>query len=131
MDRDIVETVWNALHDRFGDDLRVVTRYDGLEYESIMRDDVRDLYPDEQERDYISNTIISQLHLEDADEAAESGPAEGFVRIFGHAWVLTCPDSLDRKSGFIVSLQRDGDLSMDAVEECLTYFESDFPEQDG
>jgi hypothetical protein len=131
MDSDIVETVWNALHDRFGDDLRVVTRYDGLEYESIMRDDVRDLYPDEQERDYISNTIISQLHLEDADEAAESGPAEGFVRIFGHAWVLTCPDSLDRKSGFIVSLQRDGDLSMDAVEGCLTYFESDFPEQDG
>lgn len=121
MERDSVQDVWDHLESEFGEDLRVVTRYDGMEFTTRMREDIRAQYSTGEDRAIIDSTIIAQLQLDDVRDIVKAGEAKATIRVFERAWLLIYPDPHSRKSGFLVSLQRDGADSFRAVEQTLEY----------
>lgn len=122
----LVTKVWEDVSDRVGDDLRVVTRYESTDFETRMRDDVREQYTAAEDRVVVDDTILTQLVVDDTGQSFETGELHGIVRIFDDAWVLAWSDRRARKSGFIVSIQRDGaTASMDDVDWCVRYLEDE------
>ncbi|WP_424016581.1 hypothetical protein ACOZ4N_11810 [Halorientalis pallida] len=118
----LCERVWDELVGRYGADLRAVIRYHPMEYETHMRDDVRAQYTDSDVQAFVDEAIVNQLSLESKVDEVDLGPFHGLVRIFDDAWVFIWPDSLDEKSGFLVTLQREGSaVGIDAIEEIDTY----------
>jgi hypothetical protein len=116
------ERIWDELVGRYGTDLRAVIRYHPMEYKEHMRDDVRQQYTDSDVQSFVDEAIVNQLGLESKVDAVDLGPLHGVVRIFDDAWVLIWPDSLDEKSGFLVTLERDGaSVGIDAIEEIDAY----------
>ncbi|WP_299265287.1 hypothetical protein [Halorientalis sp.] len=116
------ERVWDELVGRYGTDLRAVIRYHPVDYEYHMREDVRRQYTDSDVQSFVDEAIINQLGLESKVDAVDLGPFRGLVRIFDEAWVLIWPDSLDEKSGFLVTLERDGSpVGIDAIEAVDAY----------
>jgi hypothetical protein len=69
----IVDRVWTDLHERVGDDLRVVTRYETREFETRMREDVRERYTADEGRAIVDDTIVRQLGLFDTERRFEAG----------------------------------------------------------
>lgn len=123
--------VWEALHERFGDDLRAVTRYEGTDFETKMREDVRARYTDRQDQRIVDETIVSQLGMGSSVAAFEAGDLQSLVRVFDEAWVLTWPDAWDQKSGFIVSVQRDGEGgALGDADACLDILRDGFASLD-
>lgn len=122
----LVDEIWDAVSDRVGEDLRVVTRYDGSEFATRMREDVRETYSSTEDQQIVDTTVVSQLAHQEIERAHKSGDLHGVVRIFDEAWVLSWPDSIPGKSGVIVSIQRDGaTASFDDVEWCLGYLDEE------
>ena len=122
----IVDRVWAGLHERVGDDLRVVTRYEMMEFETRMREDVRERYTADEDRAIVDDTIVRQLGLFDTERRFEAGRLEANVSVFEQAWVIAWPDHLPGKSGVIVSIQRDGDVAtIQDVEGCLRYLDEE------
>lgn len=122
----IVERVRADLRERVGEDLRVVTRYESLEFETRMRTDVRERYTEREDRAIVDDTIVRQLGLSDTQRRFQAGELEANVHVFERAWVLAWPDHLPGKSGFIVSVQRDGDAATVAdVEGTLEYLDEE------
>lgn len=122
----IVERVWADLRERVGEDLRVVTRYESLEFETRMRTDVRERYTEREDRAIVDDTIVRQLGLSDTQRRFHAGELEANVHVFERAWVLAWPDHLPGKSGLIVSVQRDGDAATVAdVERTLEYLDEE------
>lgn len=121
MSNSLVERIWTDVSDRVGDDLRVVTRYKGPEFETRMRDDVRSQYTPDEDQTIVDDTIIQQLSLERAENSFKAGSLNGLVRLFDEAWVLSWPDSLQTKSGVIVSIQRHSTASLDDLDWCAQY----------
>lgn len=116
------ERVWEELEGRYGHDLRAVIRYHPTGYEAHMRDGLREQYSDQQVQSFADEAIVNQIQLESKVEAVDFGPFHGVVRIFDDAWVFIWPDSLDGKSGFLVTLERtDSAVGLDAIEEIDTY----------
>lgn len=117
----MVEThdVWNALHDRFGDDLRAVIRYDGEDMESLKRDDVRERSTPLDDREIVDGIIIRHLNFADNAPRFRAGSLDAIVRVFEDAHVISRPDSLARKSGFVVSIDRDCSVPVEQVVELL------------
>jgi hypothetical protein len=114
----LCERVWDDLVGRYGADIRAVIRYHPIEYEERMRDDVRAQYTDSDVQSFVDEAIVNQLSLESKVDAVDLGPFHGLVRIFDDAWVLVWPDSLDEKSGFLVTLQRENSsVGIDAMED--------------
>ena len=111
----------------------MVTRYDSREFETRMRDDVRERYTEEENRAIVDDVIVRQLGLLDAERRFDAGRLEANVTVFEHAWVIARPDGLPSKSGFIVSIQRDGDVATVAdVEWCLGHLGTEVePSLDG
>lgn len=121
--------VWEPLHERFGEDLRAVTRYEGADYDTVMREDIRAKYSDAEDQTIVDETVVSQLGQGRLEGALKTGPLEAMVRVFDEAWVLSWPDSTAMKSGFIVSLDRGGEAArIDSVEEILDVLEHSFEE---
>jgi hypothetical protein len=122
----IVDLVWTALHERFGEDLRVVTRYESREFETRMREDVRARYTAEEDRRIVDDVIVRQLGLFDTERRFDAGRLDATVHVFEQAWVIAWPHDLPSKSGFVVSIQRDGDVaSVEDTEWCLDYLETE------
>lgn len=120
--RSIVDRVWTDLHERVGGDLRAVTRYDTREFETRMREDVRERYSESEDRAIVDDTIVRQLGLFDTERRFDAGRLEANLNVFERAWVLAWPDHLPSKSGLIVSIQRDGErATIQDVENCLGY----------
>jgi hypothetical protein len=120
--RPTVDGVWADLHERVGDDLRAVTRYESREFETRMREDVRERYTDDEDRAIVDDVIVRQLGLLDTERRFDAGRLEANVNVFEHAWVIAWPDGLPSKSGFIVSIQRGGDATtIEDVEACIGY----------
>jgi hypothetical protein len=118
----IVDRVWTDLHERLGEDLRVVTRYESREFETRMREDVRERYTDDEDRAIVDDIIVRQLGLSDTERRFEAGELEANVHVFEWAWVIAWPDHLPSKSGVIVSIQRDGDVAtVEDVEAAIRY----------
>lgn len=114
-----VEAVWDDLYGVVGEDLRVVTRYEGVDYETRMREDVREQYTTREDRVVVDDTVIKQIDLQDTEGAFKTGRLEAVVRVFEDAWVASVPDDVGRKSGYVVSVERGGEASMDDLEACL------------
>ncbi len=122
----IVDRVWADLHERVGDDLRVVTRCETRKFETRMREDVRERYSEEEDRAIVDDAIVRQLGLFDTERRFEAGPLEANVNVFEQAWVIAWPDHLPGKSGVIVSILRDGDVAtIRDVEDCLRYLDEE------
>lgn len=117
----LAQRVWDHLESEFGEDLRGVTRYEGMEFSTHLRDDIRAQYSSKEDRDIVDSTIIPQLQLNDSRDTIKAGDAEATIRVFEQAWVLMCPDPDGPKSGFIVSIERNGEHSMTAIQDTLEY----------
>lgn len=113
-----VREIWDALRSRLGRDLRVVTHYDATDFETIMRDDLREEYTSVDDREIVDDTILQQQFFEKSADAFAAGSLEGAVRVFESAYVLAYPHPRERKAGFLVSIER-GKESMCAVETAL------------
>ncbi|MFP8951912.1 hypothetical protein ACLI4Z_02900 [Natrialbaceae archaeon A-arb3/5] len=118
--------VWNAVYDRIEDDLRVVIRYGPKDATSVMRDDVRATYSSTESQAVVDQTIVSQLSYSRHEETFKAGELDAVVRVFENAWIVAYPDAPDRKSGVLVSIERDSDrASMSDVEWCIRYLEDE------
>ena len=116
-----IDQIWDDITERVGDDLRGITLYEGTDLETRLRKDVREQYTRTEDRELVDNMIIDQLRLEETETAFNTGQYHAFVRIFDEAWFLSWADSLESKSGVVVSIQRNGTASMDVLEWCLQY----------
>jgi hypothetical protein len=116
-----VDRIWDGITERVGDDLRGITRYEGTDLETRLREDVRDQYTRTEDKELVDNMIIDQLRLKETEIAFKTGQRHGLVRIFDEAWFLSWADSLEGKSGVVVSIQRNGTESMDVLEWCIRY----------
>lgn len=109
--------VWEVLFEKLGDDLRGVIRFQGTEYEAELREDVRQKYSSAEDRRVVDNAIINQLATPKTEEAYKTGELDAFVNVFDEAWVIILPMTIPSKSGYIVSVQRDGGTAtMDDVD---------------
>lgn len=108
-----------------GEDLRVVTRYDASDFETRMREDVRERYTLDEDWRVVDETVLRQLSLDDVEAAFDAGDLAAQVWVFERAWILPWPDRLPGKSGPIVSVERGGDATMADVDRVVEYLEAD------
>lgn len=121
----VVDSVWNELHDRLGSDLRAVTGYDGIEFETRKRDDVQKSYTRTEDAQLIDQTVIGQLSERQMVEKFKSGDLHATIRVFDQTWVLTWLPPGDWKAGVLVSIQRDGpQATFEDLQYCIEYMES-------
>lgn len=125
MDDELVTKVWDAVSDRVDDNLRVVTWYDAEAFETRMRPDIREQYTADEDRVVVDDTIVTQLSLPETENAFKTGRLQALVRVFDDAWVVSWTDSLPKKSGFLISVQRHGEVTMDDIEWCLQYLDDE------
>jgi hypothetical protein len=116
-------SVWDSLEDRFGESPRAVVRYDGFDYDTITRPDVRERYSDEEAIRLVNDVVVNQLILSDSEELFEAGRYRAFVRVFDDAWIITKPDDAAAKTGYVVSPDRSQDGSSVEIGDCVDYFE--------
>lgn len=130
MTEPLVETIWDAVSERVGDELRGVTRYNGLDFEMKLRADVRASYSNAEDRELVDEAVLSQLNLGGTEDAFKTGDLQSVIHIFEEAWVLQWPDNLTTKSGILISIQRDGTAaSMADIEWCIDYLSEDVSPQ--
>lgn len=110
-DAAFVAEIWDDLAQRVGADLRVVTRYHATDFETKMREDVRQRYTEREDQHVVSSTIVNQLSHSEMQDTFKVGNLEGLLRIFEEACVLSWADPINEKSGIIVSVERDADLA--------------------
>lgn len=112
--------IWEPLHDRFGEDLRGVTRYEGTDYDAVMREDVRAMYADDDDQALVDETVVAQLGEDRIERILNVGPLVALVRVFDDAWLLSWPDPMGPKSGVIVFVDRESEVARnDGVEEVI------------
>ncbi|WP_136717576.1 hypothetical protein [Halorientalis salina] len=122
MKAQFVDEVWDELYDRVGADLRCVVQFEATSSEAKFRDDVREAYELSERQHILDETIVQQLSFSDQGEEFHAGQLRSFVRVFDSAWILTWRQPSDQKAGFLVSIQRDGDVAtMNDVEDCIQY----------
>ena len=125
MSADLVDRVWNGLYELLDEDLRAVSRYTSRDFETRMRDDVREVVTPDELREAVDDTIIDQLNLATTESVFKAGELQANLRVFEDAWVVAWPDGLDRHSGFIVSIQRDGEASAAAVDRTIRWLNTE------
>lgn len=122
----VVDAVWDEMYDRVGVDLRTVTGYDNIEFETRMREDVRAQYTDTDDVQIIDDTIVDQFSERRLEEKYNMGELHATVRYFDECWLVSWFYPGERKSGILVSIQRDGsEASFEDVEYCLEYLEAE------
>ncbi|MFB6142820.1 MAG: hypothetical protein ABEJ30_05695 [Halorientalis sp.] len=122
MSEGVVGSVWEVLAERVGDDLRSVARYEATDVTSRMRDDVESLYSVPERQELIDSVILNQMHLDVVDDAFKTGDLNALVQVFDDAWVIAHPDSLQGKSGVLVSIDRPGsETTMADIDWVCTY----------
>lgn len=125
MSTDIIDRIWAEMTDRIGTDLRVVTQYDSRGYETRMREDVREQYSTEEDRELVDQTIVDQFSEQALSSQFKTGELEAVVRVFEESWVVFWAHRRDVKRGIIVSIERNGPIaSMDDVDHCIQYLDS-------
>jgi hypothetical protein len=107
MDCPDARAVWKTLEGRVGDRLRAVIRYDGFEYESVTRADVRERYTDDDALHLVNDIVVNQLTLADSEDLFDAGRYRAFIRVFDDAWIVTLPDDPPAKTGYVVSFDRE------------------------
>ena len=125
MERNLVDIVWDDLRERVGDDLRTVVQYDARSSAVKFRPDVRKQYEQDERQQILDDAIVQQLSFSDQETVFKTGELRSFVRVFDEAWVLTWRDPSNVKAGFLISIQRDGDATMEDVEYCIQYLDDE------
>ena len=125
MERNLVDIVWDDLRERVGDDLRTVVQYDARSSAVKFRPDVREQYEQDERQQILDDAIVQQLSFSDQETVFKTGELRSFVRVFDEAWVLTWRDPSNVKAGFLISIQRDGDATMEDVEYCIQYLDDE------
>ncbi|THE65167.1 hypothetical protein D8Y22_08080 [Salinadaptatus halalkaliphilus] len=120
-----MQSIWDAVADRVDDDLRAVVCYGPVESDSAVRDDIEDRYTVRDGRTVVDHTIVDQLRYKRHEDAVEAGSLTAVLKVFEDAWVVSCPDSFERKSGVLVSIDRNGSTEIDDIGWCLEYLEND------
>ncbi|AQL41302.1 hypothetical protein BV210_00600 [Halorientalis sp. IM1011] len=129
MERNLVDIVWDDLRERVGDDLRTVVQYDARSSAVKFRPDVREQYELDERQQILDDAIVQQLSFSDQETVFKTGELRSFVRVFDEAWVLTWRDPSNVKAGFLISIQRDGDATMEDVEYCIQYLDDEVEPQ--
>lgn len=115
------DEAWGDLLDRFGGSLRSVTRFGPPGFETRMREDVRAQYTDYEDHRVVGEVILDRLPSERIEEEFKRGRLTGTVHIMDEAWVAVQTDPDDRKSGYLVTLDRGTDVTMGDSEDCFEY----------
>jgi hypothetical protein len=120
----LVDVMWEDVSERVGNDLRGIIRYQALDYEARVRDDVKRLYSEADERNVVDDTIITQLRYPSVESSYRAGTLLAQMRVFEVAWILSWADESSTKSGVIVSIQRNGECAtFEDVEWCIQYLD--------
>lgn len=125
MPADLVDRVWEGLYEQMSGDLRGVVRYTSRGFEARLRDDIRERVTSEELREAVDDTIVDQLSLADTESVFRAGELQANLRVFEDAWVVAWPDGLDTHSGFIVSIERDGEDSAAAVDRTIRWLDTE------
>lgn len=113
-----------ALADRLGTAFRGVIRYDGEALDYSLREDVAREYSDDEIRQFVDNSIVHQLDAPAIESSFRLGSLEAVVRTFERSWVAQVPDG--PKRGCLFSVERDGSVSMAAVEDGIEIVREEF-----
>ncbi|MFB6205890.1 MAG: hypothetical protein ABEJ05_05105 [Haloglomus sp.] len=129
MSSTLVDDVWKRVQARVGDDLRVVTRYEATDFETRMRDDVRDQYTTTEDHAIVTDTILKQLGSIETESAFKAGELHALIRVFDDAYVLSWGDKRPRKSGFIISVDRTDRKRIRDLDWCIEMLNEDISPQ--
>ena len=130
MTLDVVDQVWDAMYERVGEDLRGVTGYEGLEFETRFREDVRAEYDTRGEAEFVDRLVVDQISEREIERKIGVGDLHASIRLFDECWLICWFHPSDWKAGVVVSIQRDGPkATFDDVETCLDYLETEIEPQ--
>jgi len=116
-----VDDAWNHLVTQYGDALRAVTKFRSGTFETRMRADVRARYTDREDQRVVDEIVLGQLLSERLEDEFKCGRLTGTVHVFDEALVVVQADPDSRKSGYLVTFDRDGDVTMADLEDCFEY----------
>lgn len=85
----VLDQVWETMAECAGEDLRDVTKYEGTDFETRMRENVSNQYTADEDRDLVTETIIDQLSELDIEAQFKTGNLEALIRVFEPTWVVT------------------------------------------
>jgi len=120
-----VDEAWEHLVTQYGDALRAVTKFRSGTFETRMRDDVRALYTDREDQRVVDEITLGQLLSERLETEFKCGRLTGTVHIFDEALVAVQADPDSRKSGYLVTFDRDRDVTLADLEGCFEYLRTD------
>ena len=123
-----VAELWEIVHDELGENLRGVCRFEGIDAEFILRDDIQAQYSETESRSVVDNAIVNQLSTPNIVRALKAGELDATVHVLEEAWVLVYPDVLPGKSGVLVSADRSAsDDGMEQAGACLELLSAETP----
>ena len=120
-----VDDAWNHLVTQYGDALRAVTTFRSGTFETRMRSDVRARYTDREDQRVVDEIVLGQLLSERLEDEFKCGRLTGTVHVFDEALVVVQADPDSRKSGYLVTFDRDGGVTMADLEDCFEYLRTD------
>lgn len=122
MEESVLSEVWSTVHERVGEDLRAVVRFYPRNYETKLREDVDSKYDNRERQRVIDHVILEELGTKNTEAAVKGGDLLSLVRVFEDAWILSCTSEEGKKSGIIVSIERNGsNATMEDVQWCIDY----------
>ena len=104
----MADTIWAVLTERFGDDVRIVTYYDGDIYEIRIRNDLQEQYSTANKRAIVRNVMEEKLDVIEQESIFDVGEFGCNVRVFEDAYVLH--SQFDDRRGTIISMEREANL---------------------
>lgn len=120
-----VDEAWEHLVTQYGDALRAVTVFRSGTFETRMRDDVRALYTDREDQRVVDEITLGQLLSERLEDEFKCGRLTGTVHIFDEALVVVQADPDSRKSGYLVTFDRDRGVTLADLEGCFEYLRTE------
>ena len=116
------DEAWEHLVAHYGDALRAVTRFRNGHFERRMREDVRSLYTDREDQRVVDEITLGQLLSERLETEFKCGRLTGTLHVFDEVFVVVQADPDSRKSGYLATIDRTGDVTMADLEDCFEYF---------
>ncbi|WP_158057550.1 hypothetical protein [Halorussus halophilus] len=114
----MADAIWAVLTERFDEDVRIVTYYDGDIYEIRIRDDLQERHSTTNNRAIVRNVMEEKLDVIEQEAIFDAGEFGCNVRVFEDAYVLH--SQFDDRSGAIISMEREANLpTISAIEEAV------------
>jgi hypothetical protein len=118
------DELWEKIFEQIGSDLRGGIEYNGVEYESVLREDLQKQYSDSEIQRIVNESIVLQLGVSDRPSGLKTGELNAFMRMYEQAWILSCPHPNKRKGGILVSIDQDRETAtLPDIEQCMETLE--------